>query len=109
YRRDYTEQPLRADEILQMFGRAGRRGIDETGFVLISANEIRMRDGYPCQLARSGMVDWGALLGLMSVAAEREESPFAEAVPVQERLVSTKPIVLGVGESMKHPAVPCGL
>ncbi|PYJ95143.1 MAG: DEAD/DEAH box helicase, partial [Verrucomicrobia bacterium] len=108
-RRDYTEQPLRADEILQMFGRAGRRGIDETGFVLISANEIRMRDGYPCQLARSGMVDWGALLGLMSVAADREESPFAEAVRVQERLFSTKPIFLGVEESMKHPAVPCGL
>src|SRR2546429_6822794 len=109
YRREYTEQPLRADEILQMFGRAGRRGIDETGFVLISANEIRMRDGYPCQLARSGMVDWSALLGLMSVAADREENPFAEAVRVQERLFSTKPIFLGVGESMKHPATPCGL
>src|SRR2546425_1220457 len=25
YRRDYVEQPLKADEILQMFGRAGRR------------------------------------------------------------------------------------
>ena len=30
YRRDGVEQPLKADEILQMFGRAGRRGIDET-------------------------------------------------------------------------------
>src|SRR5438270_13667181 len=27
YRRDYVEHPLRPDEILQMFGRAGRRGI----------------------------------------------------------------------------------
>src|SRR5213079_528295 len=109
YRRDYTEQPLRADEILQMFGRAGRRGIDEVGFVLVSANEIRMRDGYPCQLARSGMVDWSALLGLMSAAAEREENPFAEAVRVQERLFTTRPIFLGVEESMKHPDTPCGL
>ena len=109
YRRDYTEQPLRADEILQMFGRAGRRGIDETGYVLISANEIRMRDGYPCTLARSGMVDWSALLGLMRAAAERDDDPFAEAVRVQERLFTTRPIFLGVEESMKHRDTPCGL
>src|SRR5688500_20128767 len=44
YRRDYKEQPLRPDEILQMFGRAGRRGLDETGYVLISANQIRLLD-----------------------------------------------------------------
>src|SRR5436309_11220258 len=109
YRRDYVEQPLKADEILQMFGRAGRRGIDEMGFVLVAANEIRMRDGYPCQLARSGMADWSALLGLMSAAAGREESPFAEAVRVQERLFTTRPIFLGVEESMKHSDTPCGL
>src|SRR5207249_6506982 len=46
YRRDYVEQPLRPDEILQMIGRAGRRGIDETGYFLVGANEIRLRDGY---------------------------------------------------------------
>src|SRR5206468_9029418 len=109
YRRDYIEQPLKADEILQMFGRAGRRGIDEMGFVLVSANEIRMRDGYPCHLSRSGMVDWSALLGLMSAVADRDAQPFVEAVRVQERLFTTKPIFLGVEESMKHPDTPCGL
>ena len=35
------------DEILQMFGRAGRRGLDETGYVLITANEIRLLDAQP--------------------------------------------------------------
>src|SRR5688500_15150825 len=109
YRRDAIEQPLRPDEILQMFGRAGRRGIDETGYVLVTANGIRMRDGYPGHLSRSAMVDWSALLGLMSAAAERGQDPFAEAVRVQERLFSTRPIFLGVEESMKHPDVPCGL
>jgi superfamily II DNA/RNA helicase len=109
YRRDAVEQPLRSDEILQMFGRAGRRGLDETGFVLITANEIRLLDARPGHLSRSGAVDWSALLGLMQVAAEQERNPFAEAVRAQERLFTTKPILLGVEESMKHPDVPCGL
>ena len=109
YRRDQLEQPLRPDEILQMFGRAGRRGIDEIGFVLIAPNEIRMRDGYPGQLSRSGLVDWGALLGLMAAAEEAGLEPFAEAVRVQERLFTAKPIFLGVEQSLKHPETPCGL
>lgn len=109
YRRDQVEQPLRPDEILQMFGRAGRRGIDETGYVLVSANEIRLREAYPAHLSRSGMVDWAALLSLMHGAAEQGREPFLEAVKVQERLFSTKPIFLGVEESLKNPQVPCGL
>jgi len=109
YRRDNVEQPLRGDEILQMFGRAGRRGLDETGFVLVTANEIRLRDSHPCHLSRSGMVDWGALLGLMTAAAQQKRDPFTEAVRVQERLFTTKPIVLGVEQSLKHPVTPCGL
>lgn len=109
YRRDAVEQPLRTDEILQMFGRAGRRGLDETGFVLITANEIRLLDARSAHLSRSGSVDWSALLGLMQTAAEHGRDPFLEAVRAQERLFTTKPIVLGVEESLKHPDTPCGL
>src|SRR6267142_552641 len=109
YRRDEIEQPLKPDEILQMFGRAGRRGLDETGFVLVTANELRLLDARPCHLSRSGAVDWAALLNLMAVAAEHGRDPFREAVQVQERLFTTKPIFLGVEESLRHPNVPCGL
>ena len=109
YRRDAVEEPIRPDEILQMFGRAGRRGLDETGFVLVTANELRLLDARPCHLSRSGAVDWSALLNLMSVAAQHGRDPFTEAVQVQERLFTVKPIFLGVEESLKHPVVPCDL
>lgn len=109
YRKDEAEKMLRSDEILQMFGRAGRRGLDETGFVLITANELRLLDAHPAHLSRSGAVDWGALLGIMTSAAQAKKSPFGEAVRTQERLFTTKPIVLGVEESLRHPRVPCGL
>jgi superfamily II DNA/RNA helicase len=109
YRRDNQEQLLRADEILQMFGRAGRRGLDETGFILITANELRMLDARPGHLSRGGLVDWNVLLGLMDAAVARGLDPFGEAVRVQERLFTTKPIALGIEESIRHPDAPCGL
>src|SRR5204863_1434366 len=60
-------------------------------------------------LSRSAAVDWGALLGLMNNAVQLGRDPFTEAVRAQERLFTTKPIVLGVEESLRHPDVPCGL
>ena len=95
--------------MLQMFGRAGRRGLDETGFVLITANELRLLDSHPAHLSRNGAVDWGALLGLMATAAQQGRDPYRQAVLAQERLFSTKPIVLGVEDALRHPEVPCGL
>lgn len=109
YRREDREQALRPDEILQMFGRAGRRGIDETGFVLVTANELRLLDAHAGHLSRNGMADWSALLSLMAAAADQGREPFGEAVRIQERLFTTRPIFLGVEESLKHPDTPCGL
>lgn len=108
YRRNHIEQPIAPDEILQMFGRAGRRGIDTQGWALISTNQLRIHQGFPVHLSRGGTVDWGALLGLMHGAALQKKDPFAAAVRVQERLFSTKPIFLGVEESLRSPDVPCG-
>ena len=109
YRRDEAEQLIKPDELLQMFGRAGRRGLDEAGFVLITANELRLLDSHAGHLSRNGAVDWSALLGIMTVAAQHGRDTFREAVRTPERLFTTKPIVLGVEESLRHPDVPCHL
>ncbi len=109
YRRDMVEQPIRPDEILQMFGRAGRRGLDETGYVLVSANEIRLLDAHAVHLSRGGLIDWNVLLALMSHAARAGLDPFGEAVKTQQRLFTTKPVFLGVEASLRQPDAPCGL
>ena len=108
YRREEAEQMLQPNEIMQMFGRAGRRGLDETGFVLVTSNEIRLLDGHACHLSRNSAVDWAALLGLMAAAADSGRNPFQQAVLSQERLFTTRTIFLGVEESLRHPDVPCG-
>src|SRR5205807_9425263 len=82
---------------------------DQAGFVLLPGNELRLLDAGPAHLARSEAVDWSALLSLMSAAASLGKDPFREAVRAQERLFTTRPIVLGVEESLRHPDVPCGL
>lgn len=109
YKRDGNEIPIRPDEILQMFGRAGRRGIDETGYVLVNPGGVRLRDGQPAVLSRSRIVDWSALLNLMAAAHDQGKDPFTEAVRVQGRLFTAKPIFLGVEESLRSPITPCGL
>jgi len=92
YRREEAEQLLKPDELLQMFGRAGRRGLDETGFVLITANELRLLDSHPGHLSRSGAVDWSALLGIMTAADQQAAIP------------SAKPFALRNGSSRPSPS-----
>jgi replicative superfamily II helicase len=81
YKRDQQEQLLRGDEILQMFGRAGRRGLDETGFILITANQLRLLDAHPCHLARGGSVDSSRRCACRSGFSPPSRWPWASSNP----------------------------
>ena len=46
------EHQVPPDELLQMFGRAGRRGLDDTGFVLYTPDQPRLSFARARQLKR---------------------------------------------------------
>jgi hypothetical protein len=92
-----------------MFGRAGRRGLDDTGFVLVAPDVPRLGDARPRQLKRATQVDWPSLISVMRGGAERSEQPFATAVELSHSLFSTQKVPLGAEHSLATGPRPCGL
>ncbi|MEP7071216.1 MAG: DEAD/DEAH box helicase [Verrucomicrobiota bacterium] len=103
------ERQVQADELLQMFGRAGRRGFDETGYALFTSHLPRLGDARPLQLRRSAPVDWPSLLGVMHATAQRNEEPFPAALRLTRSLFSVQNVPLGVERPLAGGPRPCGL
>ena len=99
------EREVQPDELLQMFGRAGRRGLDENGYVLATPQQPRLHDGRPRRLKRVDFVDWPALIAVM----RRAPIPFAAAMEFNRRLFTTQPVPLGVEHCLETGPMPCGL
>jgi superfamily II DNA/RNA helicase len=103
------ERQVQPDELLQMFGRAGRRGLDDTGFILFTPDQPRLSFGRARQLKRATQVDWPSLISVMRGAAERAEQPFAAAIELTRSLFSVQKVPLGVEHSLATGPKPCGL
>ncbi|RYD33655.1 MAG: DEAD/DEAH box helicase [Verrucomicrobiaceae bacterium] len=102
-----TERDLAPDELLQMFGRAGRRGLDDTGYVIVSNRSPRLMDASARFLKRSNQVDWPTLLRVMDRAGLRGDPPFEAAERFCAALFSKQKIVLGFEtESAPVPVAP---
>lgn len=89
------EREVTPDELLQMFGRAGRRGLDETGYVIFGNRSPRLGDARPLDLRRSNEIDWPTLLRRMDLASGQGENPFEAARELCGRLFSQQRIALG--------------
>jgi hypothetical protein len=103
------EREVQPDELLQMFGRAGRRGLDERGYVLTTERHPRMHNARARRLKRVNFLDWPALLAVMRRAADEGVEPFRAALEFDQRLFTAHPIALGVEHSLGTGEMPCGL
>ena len=103
------ERQVEADELLQMFGRAGRRGLDEIGHALYTNDLPRLTDTKARQLRRAAQVDWPSLISVMHAAKQRGDQPFAAAAELTQSLFSVQRVPLGVEHSLESGPRPCGL
>ncbi len=104
YRVENERFLLRPDELLQMFGRAGRRGLDKRGYVILVPRQPRMREARPLRLKRSTTIDWPAMLTVMRYASTRGDSPVEAARQMANRLFSEERVRLGLRESLAKVA-----
>jgi len=98
YRIAEAHRHLRPDELLQMFGRAGRRGLDERGTVLFTGNTPRLTEAKPLRLQREGNVDWPSLLTVIQSAIEEGKEPLDATRELTARLFAREPIRLGLDD-----------
>jgi superfamily II DNA/RNA helicase len=104
-----SQRHVRPDELLQMFGRAGRRGLDEAGYALVTHEVPRLHEAFPLKLKRPEPIDWPSFLAVMQAAATRGEDPFLSALQLSRRLFSTRILTLGVERFYDGAGRPCGL
>ncbi len=109
YMAGHFEKQVQPDELLQMFGRAGRRGLDEAGCALVTERSPRLQDALPRQLRRSRQIDWPTLLAVMRGAVDAGLEPFTAAMDVNERLYTLQKIPLGIEHALATGPKPCGL
>ncbi len=106
FRHDHLEREIPPHDLLQMIGRAGRRGLDETGYVLVSTSTPRMRRAEPLRLKRAAPLPWAFFLRQLRAGRDATELARTEST----RFFTEERIPLGPDQTAALPAnsLPCG-
>lgn len=106
YRHDHLEREIAPHDLLQMIGRAGRRGLDEMGYVLVSTSTPRMRRAESLRLKRAAALPWAFFLRQLRAGRDATEMARTESV----RFFTDEPMLLGVENTadLAPDLLPCG-
>jgi superfamily II DNA/RNA helicase len=105
FRSDQLDREIAPHNLLQMVGRAGRRGLDECGFVLVSSSALRLRRAAPLRLKRAAPLPWAFLLRPLRAGASAADL----ARTMAGRFFTEEPLVLGIEHTgaLAPDALPC--
>ena len=106
YRVAEGHRELRPDELLQMFGRAGRRGLDEQGTVLYSNDTPRLSDARPMKLQRENTLDWPSLISVIDTGLSIGKPPLVATRELTRRLFTNEPIRIGLDDFLNKRQSP---
>ncbi len=106
YHHNHLEHEIAPHDLLQMIGRAGRRGLDECGYVLVSSSTPRMHRAEQLRLKRATPLPWA--LFLRQIRAGRDATEFA--LTEAGHFYAEDRVPLGVDHTAELPpdALPCG-